>query len=71
MISIFFSYFIARWIAKPVNQLENAFGEAASSQEISNNTSEVATVIDEVAAIANNQAELAQKLNKLINKFKI
>ena len=43
----------------------------SSSQEISENVGDTAKAMDQVAKVAQSQAELAEKLNSLINKFKI
>lgn len=42
-----------------------------SSQEISNNIGDTARAMDQVAKVAQGQAELAEKLNSLISKFKV
>ena len=43
----------------------------SSSQEISNNVGDTAKAMDQVAKVAQGQAELAEKLNSLIRKFRI
>ncbi|MFX0559884.1 methyl-accepting chemotaxis protein [Tepidibacillus infernus] len=44
---------------------------AASSQDIANNSIEISTAIEEVSKVANSQADLAQRLNEMIKKFKV
>lgn len=43
----------------------------ASSQEISNNVSQAANALEEVVKVSQVQAELAEKLNIMIQKFKV
>ncbi|MFZ5969053.1 MAG: methyl-accepting chemotaxis protein [Bacillota bacterium] len=43
----------------------------ASSQEISSNVSQVTEAVEEVAKVSQVQAELAEKLNSMIQKFKV
>ena len=43
----------------------------ASSHEISNNVSQAAHALDEVAKVSQSQAELAEKLNGMLQRFKV
>ncbi|TCS82524.1 hypothetical protein [Tepidibacillus fermentans] len=43
----------------------------ASSQKISNNTTETAKALEEVAKTAQAQAEMAEKLSSLVARFKV
>jgi len=66
-------------IMNSIEQINMAIGQVAAtieqctggSQEISLNVTETSKAIDEVAKAAQNQAELAEKLNNLVQKFKL
>ena len=69
----------AEQMTASIEEVNNAIATVAasveeatsSSQEISNNIGETARAMDQVAKVAQGQAELAEKLNSLVRKFKI
>lgn len=59
-------------IGKSIDSVAATVEEAASStEEISNSTMETAKALDEVAGTAQSQAEMAEKLQNLISKFRL